>query len=436
MRKAIGAILSGAIVLGMLSGCGGGASSTANSTPEAVSSGGGQSVVEPGGDPVTITYWQHSSAARDEMMQKLVAEFEEANPDIKVECEFIPEADYTQKLIPSLATDTAPDVFQVQSGMVPKLAQAGSIQPIDESVMPYDMIASDFVAAAVDGLKYEGKYYGMPTDVQTILCFWNKALATEAGLDAEKGPQTWDEFFDWARAMTKKDASGALTQSGWGANGYWPEVVSYLQQTGGKFYDEESGQFVFADDPETVEAMERWVSLYRDDQVYNTQFTKTWAGFRQGLVGMMLGHPAMLGNLPLTAPELDFGVSLVPANGEDHATCVTSWGYVMSAKAPSEQATRFIEFLSSEAVEKEWTMQTGELPARKALLEDPELQKDPKTAVAISSMNDAFVGRLQTSALETAWKEAYDRLQNTDEDVQAILTDCQAALNQELANGL
>ena len=436
MRKAIGAILSGAIVLGMLSGCGGGASSTVNSTPEAVSSSGGQSVVEPGGDPVTITYWQHSSAARDEMMQKLVAEFEEANPDIKVECEFIPEADYTQKLIPSLATDTAPDVFQVQSGMVPKLAQAGSIQPIDESVMPYDMIASDFVAAAVDGLKYEGKYYGMPTDVQTILCFWNKALATEAGLDAEKGPQTWDEFFDWARAMTKKDASGALTQSGWGANGYWPEVVSYLQQTGGKFYDEESGQFVFADDPETVEAMERWVSLYRDDQVYNTQFTKTWAGFRQGLVGMMLGHPAMLGNLPLTAPELDFGVSLVPANGEDHATCVTSWGYVMSSKAPSEQATRFIEFLSSEAVEKEWTMQTGELPARKALLEDPELQKDPKTAVAISSMNDAFVGRLQTSALETAWKEAYDRLQNTDEDVQAILTDCQVALNQELANGL
>lgn len=191
------------MLLGVLSGCGGQNSSSASPAASG-SQAEGQS-----GEQVTLTYWQHSSAARDEMMTKLVAQFEAENPDIKVNCEFVPEADYTQKLIPSLATDTAPDVFQVQSGMVSKLAEAGSIQPLDETVMSTEMIEEEFVAAATDGLKYEDKYYGMPTDMQTILCFWNKDLAAEAGLDAEKGPQTWDEFFDWARAMTKRDASGA-----------------------------------------------------------------------------------------------------------------------------------------------------------------------------------------------------------------------------------
>ena len=138
-------------------------------------------------EPVTLTYWQHSSAARDEMMTELVKQFEAANPDIKINVEFIPEGDYTEKLIPSLATASAPDVFQVQSGMVAKLADAGSIQPLDESVMSTESIAEDFVAATVDGLKFDGQYYGMPTDTQTIICLWNKDLVAAAGLDAEAG---------------------------------------------------------------------------------------------------------------------------------------------------------------------------------------------------------------------------------------------------------
>ena len=199
----------------------------------------------------------------------------------------------------------------------------------------------------------------MPTDVQTIILFWNKALVAEAGLDAENGPQTWEEFFDWARKLTKRDGD-ALVQSGWGGKGYVPELLSFIEQKGGKFYDEATGQFVFADDATALDAIREYASLYKDDKVYDTEFVKNWAGFRQGLIGMMLGHPAMIGNLPQTAPDLDFGVGMIPANGDSRATCVTSWGYVASAKAPSAEAIRFIEFLSSEEVEKKWTQKTGE----------------------------------------------------------------------------
>lgn len=438
MKKRLAVLLAAAIAAGTLAGCGGGTeatdTTTAGTAAETSKGGAAASSEETKAqEPVTLTYWQHSSAARDEMMTGLVKQFESENPDIKIKLEFIPEADYSQKLIPALATDTAPDVFQIQSGMVSKLAQAGTIQPLDESIMPTGDIAKEFVPAAVDGLKYDGRYYGMPTDVQTIVTFWNKKLAAEAGLDAEKGPQTWEEFFDWARKLTKRDGD-SLVQSGWGGKGYAPEVLSYVEQKGGRFYDEASQKFVFADDSAAVEAIREFASLYKDDKVYDTEFVKNWAGFRQGLVALMLGHPAMIGNLPTTAPDLDFGVGLIPANGDSRATCVTSWGYVMSTKAPSKEATRFIQFLSSEEVEKQWTMKTGELPARTALLDNEELKKDPKVATAIESLNDSFVGVLQTSALNTIMTDAYSEILKTDRPLEEILKDAQEKMNAELGN--
>lgn len=437
MKKSAKMMLMGLGLAAVLGGCGAKAEdvSTASTAPQGESAAEVESAAaqETGKDPVTLTYWQHSSAARDEMMTELVKDFEAENPDIKIKLEFIPEGDYSQKLIPSLATDTAPDVFQIQSGMVAKLAEAGAIQPLDETVMPADMIEKEFVPATVNGLKYNDQYYGMPTDVQTIILFWNKALVAEAGLDAENGPQTWEEFFDWARKLTKREGD-ALVQSGWGGKGYVPELLSFIEQKGGKFYDEESGQFVFAEDAVALDAIKEYASLYKDDKVYDTEFVKNWAGFRQGLIGMMLGHPAMIGNLPQTAPDLDFGVGMIPANGDSRATCVTSWGYVASAKAPSEEATRFIEFLSSEEVEKKWTQKTGELPARSILLDDEELKQDPKVAVAIQSLEDSFVGVVQTPALNTILSDSYTEYLKTDRPLEEIMKEAQDKMNAELNN--
>ena len=130
MKKSAKMMLMGLGLAAVLGGCSAkpeDAQTTAQA-PQGESAPAAESSAEKeGGEQVTLTYWQHSSAARDEMMTELVKEFEAQNPDIKIKLEFIPEGDYSQKLIPSLATDTAPDVFQIQSGMVPKLAAAGAV---------------------------------------------------------------------------------------------------------------------------------------------------------------------------------------------------------------------------------------------------------------------------------------------------------------------
>lgn len=388
-----------------------------------------------GGDKkVTITYWQHSSQARDKMMQDLAKEFMDKNKNITIKTEFIPEDSYSTKLISSLATDAAPDVMQVESGMIPRLAKSGSIQPLDEKVLSADKVASEFIPATVDGLKYNGKYYGLPTDTQTIVLYWNKDLVKDAGLDAENGPKTWDELRDWAKKLTKTEG-GKMSQSGWGEKGYNPEVQALVNQYGGKMVDE-NGKYVFADDAKAVEAIQFMVDVYKKDKVYDTQFMKNWAGFRQGKVAMMLGHPAMLGNLKQTAPNVKLGMSLIPAKDGKNTTIVTSWAYVASKKANSEAATKWIEFLTSKDVQKKWTKQTGELPARKELLTDSELTSDPQTKLLLSSLTDSKVGYLQMGVLNKIWSEGFEKMILTEAPVKDTLKAMQDSLNQEVSKDL
>lgn len=389
---------------------------------------------QPVDEKVTLTYWQHSSEARDNMMKTIAYEFMQANPNINVKMEFIPEEDYSTKLISSLATDAAPDVFQVQSGSIAKLVKADAIQPLDETVMSTDMIRNDFIAATVDALQVGGKYYGMPTDTQTIVLYWNKALVSAAGLDAEKGPQTWDEMLSWAKKLTKfKD--GKMTQSGWGEKGYNPETQAIVFQYGGKMVDD-SGNYVFADDPKSVEAIKFFVDAYKVDKVYDLQFIANWGGFRVGKVAMMLGHPAMYGNLKQTAPTVDLGIGLIPGKDGVRTTAVTSWGYVISKKANAEAATKLVQFLSSLEVEKRWTLQTGELPARKALLTDADLIADSKVAVILSSLNDSKVASIQDAAGYDIFKKGYEELILTDVVLADGLKKIQASLNEEVAKAL
>lgn len=431
-KKLIGMMLCIVMLTVLFSGCSQSANQTGDTTgTKAVSE---QTTAAPQDQKVTITYWQHSSQARDNMMKTLAYEFMQANPNINIKMEFIPEADYYTKLVSTLATNAAPDVMQVQSGMISRLVKADALQPLDEKVLPADSIKSDFIPASVDALQVGGKYYGLPTDVQTIVLYWNKALIRQAGLDADNGPKTWDELLDWAKKLTKSE-NGKMALSGWGEKGYNPEVQALVFQYGGKMVDD-SGNYCFADDPKSVEAIKFMVDAYKVSKVYDTQFMANWAGFRQGKVAMMLGHPAMLGNLKQTAPNVELGIALIPAKSDKHTTAVTSWAYVASKKANSDAATKWIQYLTSQAVEKRWTQQTGELPARKALLTDADLVKDPQLKILLSSMEDSNVAYLQMGALNTIWGNGYQKLILTDEPFDQNLKNMQNELNAEIAKDL
>ena len=71
-----------------------------------------------------------------------------------------------------------------------------------------------FYPAFMENSQTGGKTWGIPFQRSTIVLYYNKELFKEAGLDPNKPPANWKEMAEYAQKLTKRDASGKVTQ--WG----------------------------------------------------------------------------------------------------------------------------------------------------------------------------------------------------------------------------
>src|SRR2546423_1482405 len=76
-----------------------------------------------GDDKVVLTMW-HGHPEWKNAVEKIIAKYEEENPNVEIQLEEIPGQDLTAKLNTALAADKAPDLFALQLG--PTVAAAGS----------------------------------------------------------------------------------------------------------------------------------------------------------------------------------------------------------------------------------------------------------------------------------------------------------------------
>ena len=59
---------------------------------------------------------------------------------------------------------------------------------------------------ALDGWKWKGKYYGLPTEISNYCLYLNNRLFRKAGLDPEKDyPRDWDQMVEVARKLTVRE---------------------------------------------------------------------------------------------------------------------------------------------------------------------------------------------------------------------------------------
>ncbi len=84
-------------------------------------------------DQVTIQYKTHDHPPAVELNKTLVAEFMEANPDIKVEYEGIPYPSFEQGLFTSFAGGDGWDVFWAGDWLTPQFFENDILAPVDFS---------------------------------------------------------------------------------------------------------------------------------------------------------------------------------------------------------------------------------------------------------------------------------------------------------------
>ncbi|MCR8723299.1 extracellular solute-binding protein [Frigidibacter sp. SLM-1] len=328
---------------------------------------------------VEIEYWQYFFEARVDAMDKLIENFEAANPGITVKMTHFPYDDYRTKVAAAIPAGEGPDVVQLFYGWLNDYVDAGLIQPLPTDMFPPEKIDAEFFPM-VQAMKRDGQYMALPTAVRALALFYNKRLFEEAGITTP--PATLEELVADAKLMTKTDGAGNITQEGLtsgmtGQDHHWLREVLFRQfgtppynEDGSVAYDNEAG----------AAALQWYVDLQAKEKVtQNTFMDEAQAAFKAGRAGMHIDGSFRIGALKSTR-GLDWGVAELPSGMGVQSNYASYWVNAISSKAEGEKleaAEKFMAYITSDEAMQIWLETVGELPAKPTAALTPENEADP-----------------------------------------------------------
>ena len=363
-----------------------------------------------------IVYWQYFYETKSVLMDKLIAMFEEQNPDIKVIQQTFPYENYNTKVASSVPSGTGPNVINLYYGWLPTYIDSGYLQPLPTSVFNNERIENEFFPL-VSAAKFEGSYYALPTAVRSLALFWNKDLFKKAGLDPNKPPTTVEEMIDFAKKLTVTDKNGNYLQTGMTLElraqmHHWVREV-LLRQMGGQPYSDDNKTVTY-NSQAGYDAFKFFTDLELVNKVGMPNFmTDDVTAFKSGAMGMTVDGSFRLGTLD-KVETLDYAVAELPSMNGISSSFASFWanGITSFTKGKELEASiKFLDFLTSDTVMAMWLEAVGELPAKKALALKDEFKNDPKYGPFIRSLEYAQATKfIDENIQRKVWIDAYDQV--------------------------
>jgi len=357
----------------------------------------------------------------------MVADFEKTNPGIKVKPIYSGSyQDTITKVLTALKGGDAPQTAVALSTDMFTLIDEDAILPFDEAVKGDDGKAwfGSFYPGFMANSQTGGKTWGIPFQRSTVVLYWNKDAFKEAGLDPEKPPASWDEMRDFAKKLTKRDASGNVTQ--WGieipSSGFPYWLFQGLTTEAGATLMNQEGTKVFFDNPQVVEALQYWVDLSRTDKVQPpgiVEWGTTPKDFFEKKTAMMWTTTGNLTNVRDNA-KFPFGVAMLPARLQRGTPTGGGNLYLFKHATPEQNAAsvKFVQFMTAPEQAARWSIATGYIAVTPAAFETKAL-KD-----YVASFPPAAVARdqLQNAVAEFSTHDNQRVTKAFDDNLQAALT--------------
>jgi sn-glycerol 3-phosphate transport system substrate-binding protein len=412
-----------------------------------------QSALAPGKDvkpAATITWWHAMSGVNGDALNKIVDNFNKSQSNIKVVTVFQGTYDdLLSKLNTALASNAAPALAQVYDIGQAYMRQSGETVPIQAFIDRDKFNTSDFEPAVLNYYKYQDKLQSMPWNASSSILLYNKDAFKAAGLDPEKPPTTFSEVTDYAKKLTKKDASGQTVQYGFGPSIYgW--LFEQLMATSGALYcdngngrDDRANKVVY-NGPEGKAILDWWKAGVDGGYFYNPGIDNAGAtnAFNAGKSAMYIESSASLRG-SVNSAKFTVGTGIYPHPDSKPATGGNIIGgaslYIMKSRPAEEQqaAWEFIKYAMTPAVQAQWNLDTGYYPVVKAAYNE-QASKDwatkyPQFTSAVSQIRNSPQNRATNGCLLGVMPQARARTQKMIESVLLGQATTQAALDAAVA---
>jgi multiple sugar transport system substrate-binding protein len=297
----------------------------------------------------TLTWWGlwEDSA----VISPIVADYEKANPKVKINYVKQAQQDYRERLTNVLAKGTGPDIFRFHNSWVPMFKN--ELDYVPASVMTAADFAQTFYPVASSDLTSGTGLVGIPLEYDGLGLYVNEDLFAKEGKSV---PTTWDDLRITACQLTKVE-NDVITQSGvaLGTTGnvdHWQEILALMMLQNGANLTKPTGQLA-------ADAI-KFFTVFSTDAACENAKQKVWdatlpsstIAFAAGKVAMYLAPSWRTFEIKQQNPDLKFKVVPVPqlpksSAQEPDVTYATYWVEgVWSRSKNRDEAWKFLKYLS------------------------------------------------------------------------------------------
>ncbi len=349
----------------------------------------------------------------------------QADNNVKVVYEAPPWPQLHDKMATNFASGQYVHDIMYNCGWVPEFAD--HLVPFVED-LPQDLV-DDLPSSSFSTVTWDENKLGVIFTLSLLTLFYNTEHLEQAGIT--EPPKTWDELIGYAEELTRDGRYGWVLNYGapegiGGVTSYW---MVFLQQAGGTMYDE-NGMPAFNNEA-GVSALQAMIDL----MPYTDPGAISYVGINDatnvltsGQASMMMNWPFMW--VPAQDPETSkivgkVGTAVLPAGPAGTASIDGTDAYTIAKNSPNPELSRkLIEFYLDKEVQKRQVLDTGWLPIRLSVLNDPEVQATATNAAVVleqaKAPYDSFVTPDYNEVTDTMGREIQKALQGSQSAAETM----------------
>ena len=294
-----------------------------------------------------VQFASWGSKSEVDILKPILSDFENENPDIKVDFMHIPQ-NYFQKIHLLFASNTAPDVIFINNQYLPVYANAGLLEELHAS--------NGFYPKSLEALSLNGKLYAIPRYVSNLVIYYNKNIFDKKHIPYPSANWTFDDFLKTAQKLTDQNTFGISFEED--PLFYLP----YLMSNGGGFLPDEINK------PESQNALNFYADLrnkYHVAPLKSESASATMAQlFLQERLGMYLSGRWMVPKFREEA-KFDWDIAQFPKGTKGSIVPLDASGWAVSKSSKHKQeALKLVNFLSSKESSEKFTESGLIVPAR------------------------------------------------------------------------
>ncbi len=321
-------------------------------------------------------------------VRAMTEDFTKANPDIKVNLEFVPYEGLHDKTVLAQGSGGGYDV--VLYDVIWPAEYATNNVLVDVSSRITDEVKKAVLPGAWTTVEYDGKYYGMPWILDTKYLFYNKDILAKAGI--ANPPKTWEELAEQAKIIKDKGILATPIAWSWAqAEAVICDYAMLVSAYGGDFLKDGKPDFQQGGG---LEALKYMVSTYssgltnpNSKEFLEEDVRKV---FQNGEAAFALNWTYMynMANDPKDS-KVAGKIGVVPgpgAAGKSEVSAVNgSMGLGITATSQhQDEAWKYIEFMTSQANQNKYAKLS--LPIWASSYDDPAVTKGQEELIATAKL--------------------------------------------------